>query len=268
MKSFFITAPGTGVGKTLVTTALCWQLRQAGKKVTALKPVISGYDPDDQQSDTALILKSCGIVPTKAAVETISPWRFAAPLAPNMAADRERKPQVDLEVLVAFCQDFLSPPPLRGRVREGGYLKKDSLPKSSPPPSPLPQGEGEYLLVEGIGGIMSPVNNHHTVLDWMTALGWPVILVTGTYLGSISHTLMALEILRAQALPVKVLVVSESEYLSSSPRRGEGTYPSLEDTVATLERFLLKPIPVVTIPRMAASGDAWKHVPPISGSCA
>ncbi len=44
MKSFFVTATGTGVGKTLVTAALAWQLRQAGKRVLALKPVISGFD--------------------------------------------------------------------------------------------------------------------------------------------------------------------------------------------------------------------------------
>jgi len=222
MQSFFIAAPGTGIGKTVVTTALCWQLRQSGKKLTALKPVISGYDPDDEQNDTALILKSCSITPTEEAVEAVSPWRFAAPLAPDMAAAREGKPPVDLEALTAFC-------------RNGGE---------------------DYMLVEGIGGVMTPINDRHTVLDWMAALGWPVILVAGSYLGSISHTLMALEVLRARGLSVKALVVSESE-----------SSVLLEDTVATLEKFLLAPIPVVKIPRIVAQGDLWKHAPPISGIC-
>ena len=58
MKPFFITSTGTGIGKTLTTTSLCWQLRQQGKSVTALKPVISGYDPIDLDNDSAKILKS------------------------------------------------------------------------------------------------------------------------------------------------------------------------------------------------------------------
>ncbi len=101
----------------------------------ALKPIISGYDSDDSGNDSALILKSHGIAPTEAAMEAISPWRFAAPLSPNIAASKEGKPQVDLDKLVAFC---------RG-------------------------GEGDYKLVEGIGGVMTPINDDHTVLDLTVA---------------------------------------------------------------------------------------------------
>jgi len=218
----FITSSGTNIGKTLVTTALCWQLRQSGKTVTALKPVITGYDPKDVQSDTALILESCGLPHSPAMAEAISPWRFAAPLAPNMAAAQEEKPPVDLEALVAFCQE----------------------------------GRGDYTLVEGIGGVMSPINDRHTVLDWIGALGWPAIVMAGSYLGSISHALTAVEVVRARNVPVCAVVVSASE---------SGVL--LEDVVATLEKFLLPAVPVVKIPRLAAKGDLWKHVPPISWIC-
>jgi dethiobiotin synthetase len=221
MQPFFIAAPGTGIGKTLITTTLAWQLRQLGKKVTALKPIISGYDPHDEHNDTALILKSCGLPLAKA--DTISPWRFAAPLSPDMAADKEGKLPVDFDALVAFCK----------------------------------RSAKDYTLVETIGGVMTPINNHHTVLDWMEALRWPVILVTGSYLGALGHTLMALEVLQGRGLQVHTLIVSESE---------KGV--CLHDTISTLEKFLLKPIPVVKIPRVAARGELWRHAPDISGTCA
>lgn len=219
MRRFFITSSGTGIGKTLVTTALCWQLRQAGKSVTALKPVISGYDPADSASDSALILRSCGVAPTREAVECISPWRYRAPLAPNMAAALEGNP-VEMDELVAFCSG----------------------------------GVGDYALVEGVGGVMAPVTDRHTMLDWMLALGWPVILVGGSYLGAIGHSLSALEVLRARGLTVAALVVSESASRDVS----------LKDTVATLERFVPDGVDVVELPRLAHRDALWETVPQLS----
>ena len=225
MKPFFITSTGTGIGKTLTTTSLCWQLRQQGKSVTALKPVISGYDPIDLDNDSAKILKSCGITPTARLMETISPWHYSVALAPNMAAAREGNP-VDLDKLVQFCLDHTT-------------LASD------------------ILLVEGVGGIMVPLNNQHTVLDWMEALQWPVILVAGSYLGSISHTLTAAQVLKARGLEIHAVVICESYYRAVD----------LIDTATTLETFLPKSVPVIKIPRMASSEEAWKYTPAISWMC-
>jgi dethiobiotin synthetase len=225
MKSFFITSTGTGIGKTLTTTSLCWQLRQQGKAVTALKPVISGYSPIDLDNDSAKILKSCGITPSAPAMETISPWRYNAALAPNMAAHKEGS-SIDLDKLVDFC------------------LEHTSL-------------QSDVLLVEGVGGIMVPINDTHTVLDWMSALNWPLILVAGSYLGSISHTLTAVEVLKARGLHIHSVIVSES-YQSTV---------DLADTASTLETFLPQTIPVLKMPRVSATEETWKHTPPISWLC-
>jgi len=214
---YFITATGTGIGKTLVTTGLCTQLRASGKKVTALKPVISGYDAHDPQSDTALIMAASGVT----RIDDVSPWRFAAPLSPNMAAEKESR-EVDFNAVVEFCQNAAA----------------------------------DYVLVEGAGGVMAPINNSHTMLDLMGALNWPVILVAGTHLGSISHTLTALGALHMCGMKVKALVLSESE---------NGV--SIEDTLATLQHFIAREIPVVKIPRLATKLEMWKFVPDISWIC-
>ena len=226
MQKFFITATGTGIGKTLVATALCHQLKLAGKKVAALKPVISGYEAADMQNDSALILQSLALSVTTENIEKISPWRFAAPLSPNMAGARENK-NIPLEKLISFCKE------------------QEKI-------------DADILLVEGVGGICVPLNNTSTVLDWLAALdGWKIILVTGSYLGAISHTLTAVQALSASRLSPHSLVISESE----------GSPATLEETTETLSQFLPKRLPIITIPRQNSAAEAWKAVPPISGIC-
>jgi dethiobiotin synthetase len=102
MSGLFITGVGTGVGKTLVTTILCHQLRELGRRVSALKPVVSGFVDDDPESDPALILRSLRIAPTREAVASISPWRFIAPISPHLAARHEGR-SVTLAEVGQFC---------------------------------------------------------------------------------------------------------------------------------------------------------------------
>ena len=78
MSGLFITAVGTGIGKTLVTTILCHQLIGADRKVHAIKPVVSGFSLDDPRNDPALILRSLGRQPTPQSIAAIAPWRLAA----------------------------------------------------------------------------------------------------------------------------------------------------------------------------------------------
>jgi dethiobiotin synthetase len=222
MQSFFITSSGTEIGKTLVTTSLCYQLMQMGKRVTALKPVISGFDERDPESDSALILRSCGLSHDPQVMRTISPWQYAAPLAPSMAAAREGK-ILDMQALVDFCKEHTT-------------LKTD------------------LLLVEGVGGVMAPLTPHQSVLDWMVQLQWPVILVTGSYLGSISHTLTAIEVLRTKGLTLQALVVCESEK----------TGVTLSETIEELSHFVSSQVPIVKIPRIRVHAEKWKHAPMIS----
>jgi dethiobiotin synthetase len=88
---------------------------------------------------------------------------------------------------------------------------------------------------------MVPLDGQRTVLDWMTALDIPLLLVVGGYLGTISHTLTALDVLAQRKLTVAAIVVSES---------GRDTV-ELDDTVASIARFA-GTVGVVGLPRLPA----------------
>jgi dethiobiotin synthetase len=196
MTAFFITATGTDVGKTYVAAGLIRHWRAAGRTVDALKPVASGFDPASvDTSDTGVLLNALGKSVTPAEIERISPWRFAAPLSPDMAAERENR-KIDFDAVVKFSRDTIA-------------ARKDTL------------------LIEGIGGIMVPLTEKHTVLDWMAALGIPLVLVTGTYVGSLSHTLTCLDVLARRGLTVKAIVVNNTP----------GSPVTFQNTIGTLRNF-------------------------------
>ncbi len=179
MPGVFVTGTGTDVGKTFVTAALVRHLRTSGHSasktrvnalmpVDAFKPVVSGFDAADVAgSDPAVLLAALGRAVTSEEIERIAPWRFAAPLSPDLAARAEGR-ALDFNALVEFSRD-------------AAY------------------GRGT-VFIEGVGGIMVPLDQTHTVLDWMSALRIPVLLVAGSYLGTISHTLTALHVLAQRNL--------------------------------------------------------------------
>ncbi len=180
MGANFITGTGTDIGKTWLACALLRHWRAQGLRPAALKPVLSGFDPAAAQaSDAGQLLAALGSEPDERSLDAIAPWRYAAPLSPDMAAAREGR-QVPFESVVAFT---------RRAAAEA--------------PGPL--------LVEGIGGVMVPLDHRHTVRDWIAACGLPGVLVAGSYLGSLSHALTALEALVRAGVPVAAVVVNESE---------------------------------------------------------
>jgi len=209
----FVTGTGTDVGKTFLSAALIRHWRAAGHAVAAYKPVVSGFDPaTEQASDPGVLLGALGRPITD--IETISPWRFAAPLSPDMAAAREGR-TLDFEAIVEFSHRAAT--------------------------------SAERVLIEGVGGIMVPLDERHTVLDWMSTLRLPVLLVAGSYLGTISHTLTALRVLAQRNLTVVAVAVSEST-VPGAP---------LDETVATIARFA-DLIEVVGVPRL--TGEAHPTV--------
>jgi len=215
MSAIFVTATGTDIGKTFVTCGLIRALQARGRKVAALKPIASGFAPAGAEvSDSGLLLSALVRPVIPETIAQVSPWRFAAPLSPDMAAAREGR-VIDFAAVVGFCRDAIA-------NRDGA------------------------LLIEGVGGVMSPLDTRHTVLDWMAALDIPLVLVAGSYLGTISHTLTALDVLRRRGLAVACLVISESAI---------GTVP-LDETRDAIAGFA-PGLDVVALPRLA--GPAFEH---------
>ena len=209
MSAVFITATGTDIGKTLVTAGLIRHVRGSGGAIAAVKPIVSGFDPDAwQESDPAVLLAALGRPATLAEVERISPWRFKAPLSPHMASRREGR-TIAFQDVVEFCRKTAA-------------------------------AQRGLLLIEGVGGIMVPLDDRRTVLDLMSVLRIPAILVAGSYVGTISHTLTALEVMARRNLDIAAVVVSESE----------GSAASLDETAAAIAQFA-DAIDVVTVPRLA-----------------
>jgi dethiobiotin synthetase len=221
MNCYFITSTGTDIGKTFVTAGLVRHLRGIGMAASALKPVVSGFTMESAAtSDTGVLLTAMGEDITPITLNRISPWRYEAALSPDMAAAREGK-TIDLDIVIRYCEEAVLETP-------------------------------GALFVEGVGGVMVPLDRRRTVLDWMAELRFPIILVAGSYLGTISHTLTALDCMARRKLIISALVISET---------GDGAVP-LDETAAVLARFAPK-VPIVTLARhqpanFAALWDAMR----------
>jgi dethiobiotin synthetase len=197
-RALFVAGAHTDVGKTFCASALIRAARGQGLSVDALKPVVSGFDAEDwADSDPGRLLAALGTPLTPKTLDSISPLRFRAALSPPMAARLEGV-SLGLAQLRTFCHDGLS------------------------------ASSADLMLIEGVGGVMSPIADDATCLDLMTALRLPTVLVGGSYLGAISHTLTALEVLRGRGLPVVALVVSQSD---------DPEAPDFRETVASVATF-------------------------------
>ena len=212
MKTFFITASGTEIGKTFVTTLLATQLTHSGYRVRALKPLVTGFNSAcPENSDSDLLLRAVDLRLDEKNLARVSPWKFSAALSPDVAAELESR-NIDLRELTNFC---------------------------------LKQEDADITLIEGIGGVMVPLNQKHTVLDWIQALGAPVILVVGSYLGTLSHALSAVGMLQARGQTIAGVIISES---INQPMK-------VEKTAQILKRFL-RPIPIQIVPRLKSQEAA------------
>ena len=216
-KGYFITSSGTDIGKSFVTCALTHQAREAGKTVQALKPVISGYELEKlAQTDTGQLLAAQGLWLDEHFAGTISPWRFRAALSPDMAAAQEGR-HVPFDSLVEWCKE---------RIEADGMT-----------------------LIEGVGGVMVPLDQHKTTLDWAADLALPQIVVVGSYLGAMSHTLTAIAALEQRGLPIHAVIISESE----------GSDVTLRATHDSLRKHIDKDVPLIALPRC----EAWSKAPPL-----
>ena len=165
---YFILGTDTECGKTHITCLLQQMLRSQGKQVYAIKPVASGCQEVDGQliSDDALKLANGD----RKLAQLICPWRLHQPVSPHIAA-RIDSIEISVPAIVNYCLD---------------------------PSFDI----YDYLLIEGAGGLMVPLNASETWVDVLRQSQIGVILVVGIRLGCINHALMTAEILKKNGIPL------------------------------------------------------------------
>ena len=229
VKGVFVTGTDTGVGKTLVSAALVRRLAQLGRRVGVMKPVETGVEAGLSDHSDAARLMAAGV---NDSLDLVSPYRFAAPVAPYAAAAAQ------------------------GRVIELSEIVRqyDAL-----------AVRYSCVVVEGAGGLLVPMGTEWDISDLISRLGLPVLLVGQVGLGGINHALLTLEALARRQLPVLALLLNETTP-SSTPVQQE----QCASTVALLKKRVSVPL-LGPLSYEARLGDEWLHTveqlagsPPIS----
>ncbi|MEN8126449.1 MAG: dethiobiotin synthase [Planctomycetota bacterium] len=170
----FITGTDTGVGKTLIAGGIAAVLRGQGLKVGVFKPIASGCRNDGGLiSDDTEFLAMCADADYLLSV--ITPVTYKTPAAPITCVQLEGR-AIDYEAIVTAYN----------------YLCENT----------------DVVIVEGIGGVMVPIDDEHTVLDLAAEFNLPTVIVARPNLGTINHSLLTIEAVRSAGLPVAGLVIS------------------------------------------------------------
>jgi dethiobiotin synthetase len=203
-QGILITGTDTGVGKTFVGCGLAATLRQRGLRIAPFKPAESGCELDPQTgqlvpSDAVLLRQASG---TEAPIESICPYRFQSPLAPWVAAELEQKDDEG-----------------EGKGIDPSFLAWQF--------QELAAGH-DLVIVETAGGILVPLGEQFHFGDLARLLDLPVLLVAGSKLGVINHTLLTVEYLRGAGLELLGVVLNHPvEDHSAAVETNEGNLRKL-----------------------------------------
>lgn len=186
-RGIFITGTDTGVGKTYFAAALARFLTDRELRVGVMKPVESGVEnPGNEGADAALLRWASGCT---SSIGLVAPYRLKAPLAPSVAATREK-------VFIDF-----------GHMAEAAVTLAD---------------EHDFVIVEGAGGLMAPLAGGLLVADLARQMGFPLLTVCRPGLGTVNHTLLTLFASRTMDLPMAGFVINR---MPENPGDAEKTAP-------------------------------------------
>ncbi len=166
-----VSGTDTDVGKTLVAGGLARLLRDRGVDVGVMKPVASGVPPD---ADAEWLIAAAGVDDP---LELVCPLRFRDPLAPAVAAQ------------------------LAGQAVEIAHIHQAFAALSA---------RHRFLIVEGVGGLLVPIDWDYDVRRLASDLALPLLIVARAGLGTINHTVLTVEAARARGLTVSGIVLCES----------------------------------------------------------
>ncbi|MEE9174714.1 MAG: dethiobiotin synthase [Thermodesulfobacteriota bacterium] len=186
-KGIFVTGTDTGVGKTVVTAAIAWNLTQAGKRVALMKPVQTGTIVSGP-TDIEFVQKVLG---ADYSLDVSCPYMFSDPVAPLVASMLVGE-RIDIKKI------------------------KDSYSRLS--------SDNDFVIVEGAGGLLVPILEDYFMSDLALELDLPVLIVTRPNLGTLNHTFLTLESAKKRGLDVAGIVISNFPW---DPGLPEQTNPEL-----------------------------------------
>lgn len=222
MTTLLITGTDTGVGKTWIGRALGNALVTAGRRVVAIKPIETGCSDATALREDGVLLAAA----TRQAEPRAALYRFTSPLPPALAADAAGE-AIDLDAMLLRLEELST--------------------------------DADVALVEGVGGLLTPMTWDWTVVDLARALDATALLVAADRLGTISHTLLTLGALELAGLEVVGVVLMAPE----TPDPSTGSNADAIARLAGIDR-------IVTMPRLtdpaAAAGAiqsviGWIHEP-------
>lgn len=175
LKSWFFTATDTGIGKTTVTAACAFAMRNKGIRVGVMKPFATGDEQknDYKSDDVRVLLAGAG---TSDPQDVVNPYFFPVPASPYTAARKMGK-TIHIDLVIERFQSL--------------------------------QAKYETVLVEGIGGILTPITRDYYVACLIRDLGTDVILVTSSKIGAVNHTLLTHSACKKYGLNVRGIVINE-----------------------------------------------------------
>lgn len=220
---WFVTATGTGVGKTFVSRGIAAAWSEAGARVAALKPMETGvpFEPGEAPTDAALLARAAHRAELEHATGF---YRAALPASPYAVSLSTSSAPPDLEELARAI----------AAAAEGA----------------------DRMLVEGAGGLLVPIDRNLTMADLARLLGLPLLLIAPNALGVLSHALTAIESANLRNLPIAALVLTELAPLSDT------TDPSRPYNAAILAERLPFPVlsfPYCASPSEAALARAARQ---------
>ena len=176
MKSLFVTGTDTDVGKTCVSASIVKNLRDMDIDVGVMKPFASGYKKNSNSlpQDVEILMKYSGV---KDPVDLVNPYYFEIPTSPYDASK-----QLNLEIDIS-------------RVIES-FKQLASI--------------HDVVIVEGIGGIMTPISKNYFVSDLISDLQLSSFIVTGSKMGAVNHFMLTYEHLRQKNLNLKGILVNQN----------------------------------------------------------
>ncbi len=181
-KGVFITGTDTGVGKTVVSAGLAMTLKSRGYKVGVMKPIATGCFGETKHLISADAVYLFEAAENEYAPLT-SPVRVRNPVAPSIASIYEQK-EVDLDAI------------------KNAYRQL--------------QKYYDYLIIEGIGGILVPLKKNYLVANLIREMDLPLIIVSHVSLGAINHTLLTVDSALIRGFPIKGIIFNRAPLVNYS----------------------------------------------------